>query len=173
MSTSTAPIHHHAGWPHGRAHRIRFPEGILGFPHATSFDLREGPGTGLFVLAGVSSGAPSFVVADPFTYFEGYEVEPEARALQVIGATHPSQVGILVVTVPDAETHRWTANLQGPLIVNVGLALATQVVLTATGWSVRQPFTPSGPTALRSIPEGGVASVDPVGTRTEGSFAAE
>ncbi len=122
--------------------RVRFPEGLLGFPDASHFDLMEGPGSGLFLLAGVEPTSPTLVLADPFAYFDGYEVELAPRYRELVQASHESQIGILAITVPDLETGRWTANLQGPVVVNVTRALAAQVVLTGSSWSVRQPFSP-------------------------------
>ena len=120
---------------------IRFPRGLVGFPAAKAYRLAGGPGSGLFWLVGEDEESPSFLLSDPFVYFEGYSVELTPDQLQAIEADHASQIVVLSISVPSGTTE-WTANLLGPVVINVEKGLGAQVLLSDQSAGVRSPFRP-------------------------------
>lgn len=121
---------------------LRFPRGILGFPDAKAFTLTQSEMPGVFILEGREPSAPAFVVVDPFAHFDRYEVDLSDSDLQLINAFAPSDISILCIAIPDLHSGCWTANLQGPLAVNVRDGLGTQAVLPSGAWGVRHAFSP-------------------------------
>lgn len=120
---------------------IHFPEGLLGFPDTTEYRVTPGPGDGLFWLLAESAEGPRFLLSDPFVFFEGYELELSAEQARRIDADETSQVGVLAITVPSRD-EAWTANLQGPIVVNVEKGVGAQLVVPGDEPALRRPFRP-------------------------------
>lgn len=120
--------------------RIHFEDGLLGFPDTTDYTLSPGPSNGLFWLEGALESDPRFLLADPFVFFEGFELELSADQAARISATDATQVGVLAIAVP-SQAGEWTANLQGPLVINVDQAIGAQLVRPGEA-SVRRAFSP-------------------------------
>ncbi|MEM7414283.1 MAG: flagellar assembly protein FliW [Gemmatimonadota bacterium] len=120
---------------------IHFPEGLLGFPGELNYQLAEGPGSGLYWLIPSSGPAAPFLLSDPFTYFDGYTLELSQEHVRRIDAEEASDVVVLAVTVPNASD-AWTANLQGPIVINVDKAVGAQLVLPGDSEGLRRAFAP-------------------------------
>ncbi len=120
---------------------IRFPGGLLGFPSVTEYRLSEGPGAGLFWLSGQGTESPCFLLSDPFHYFDGLNLDLSPAQTEQIDAQETGQVAVLAVTVP-SSAESWTANLQGPVVINVERSLGAQVVLADQSLGVRREFRP-------------------------------
>ncbi len=123
--------------------KIRFPRGLLGFPDVTEYRLVQGPADGLFWLVAEASDAPRFLLSDPFVFFEGLGLDVSPAQARQIEAHDAADVAVLAITVPDVETGVWTANLQGPVVINVHKALGAQLVLSDQSLGVKRPFSPS------------------------------
>ena len=121
---------------------IHFPEGLLGFPHTHQYQLALGPGEGLFWLIGIEPDDPTFLVGDPFRFFEGFSVELSQDQQARIGADDRTEVAVLAITVPGANGATWTANTQGPIVINVTKGVGAQLVLTNESEALRRPFHP-------------------------------
>jgi flagellar assembly factor FliW len=124
---------------------VRFPHGLLGFPGFNLYRLSTGPRAGLFWLSGLGAGAPSFLLTDPFRYFDGLCLDLSVAHVEEVEAGAPSDVAVLAVTVPNREPGSWTANLQGPVVINVAKGLGAQVVLPDPSLGVKRPFRPDAP----------------------------
>ena len=138
---------------------IKFPAGLLGFPSITEYRLSEGPGKGLFWLSGDEPDSPCFLLTDPFRYFEGLSLDLSPAQTKQIGADESDQVAVLAVTVPSANTAPWTANLQGPVVINVERCVGAQVILADRSLGVRRSFRPElkdpvGTEAAPTLPSG-------------------
>ncbi|MCX5767543.1 MAG: flagellar assembly protein FliW [Gemmatimonadetes bacterium] len=123
-------------------HILEFREGILGFPACHSWILIDGAKPGTAWLQSVDHSTLAFLLADPFVFFEGFTTELSPSELFRLDARDASQLAVFViVTLPASRTEQATANLQGPLIINVHASRGAQVVLGETAWSVRQPIS--------------------------------
>lgn len=120
---------------------VRFPEGVLGFPDVRDFVLVPAERAGTYWLQSAEHGSLVFLVIDPFLHFPDYAVEladPEVRGLE---ADDRVDIAILaIVTLPAAEGDPATANLQGPLALNLRQGLGRQVVLKDAAPGVRRTF---------------------------------
>lgn len=121
---------------------IHFPEGLLGFPETAEYRLLDGPGDGLFWLVAADGVGPSFMLSDPFLFFEGYSLVLNDVQSEKIGANSSSEVAVLAITVPGKDGEAWTANLRGPIVINVVGARGAQLVLTDETADLRRPFVP-------------------------------
>lgn len=121
---------------------VDFPDGLLGFPHTKRYHLVTGPGDGLYWLVGLESDEPTFLLSDPFTFFPGYAVELSAEQKARIDAHDASSVAVFAITVPGRDGVPWTANTQGPIVINVDSGRGAQLVLTNDPDGLRRPFVP-------------------------------
>lgn len=123
---------------------VHFARGILGFSTVRDYRLTTGPSDDLFWLTSCSSG-PRFLLVNPFRYFDDFSVELSLDQVRSIGASEPQDVAVLAITVPAPVPCDWTANLSGPLIINIRNLEGAQVILTDTSLGLRRPFTPDLP----------------------------
>jgi flagellar assembly factor FliW len=118
---------------------MTFTRGLLGFPDHSRFALiSTGDDNYFFWLQSVDDPNLAFVVADPTVFFKEYDVpiREETATELMMTDTALAQVFVICNKVGD-----WlTGNLLGPILVNAGNRLATQVVLTEKKWTTRQPL---------------------------------
>jgi flagellar assembly factor FliW len=115
---------------------ISMPEGMLGFSEITRYVLiQHRDGSPFLWYQAVDEPNLAFVVVDAFTFFPDYEVVMSSEDVDVLKCTKPGDLAVfLVVVIPD-NPEDMTANLRGPLIINVENKVARQVVLTDERYS--------------------------------------
>lgn len=118
-----------------------FPHGLLGFPECRRFALlavAERPG--LYWLQSVEHGGLVFLLVDPFVVVDGYLVDLSDIDRHDLAAAGPSDVMVLaIVTLPRAGGESCTANLQGPVAINLRAGIGKQLVLPESRFGVRTP----------------------------------
>jgi flagellar assembly factor FliW len=120
---------------------VRFDDGLLGFPDVRHFVLVPAQRTGTYWLQSAEHPSLVFLVIDPFLHFGDYVVELADLEVRKLDADDQTDVAILaIVTLPGEDGEPATANLQGPVALNVDRGLARQVVLRDAGLSVRRTF---------------------------------
>lgn len=115
---------------------ITFPAGLLGFSSYKSFALLQPNDEGVFYwLQSLESPELAFVVTDPTQWVNGYEASIRREQMQELGLTSldDTQVFVIVNKYGDALT----ANLQGPLVINLTNQKAMQLVLADKRWNTR------------------------------------
>lgn len=122
---------------------VHFPAGLLGFPEAKKYRLEAADVPGFYWLRSEEHAPLAFVLVDPFQVIEGYSVDVPIQEAETLGVTEPDQVAVLVIaTVPRKAGEMWTANLQGPLALNLSSGLGLQFVRSEAP-GVRTPFRPA------------------------------
>lgn len=128
-----------------------FPVGMFGFPECRQFALLAAGRDGLFWLQSMEHTALTFLLADPFLFFDGYAVDLGAgdrTELQLHDDANADDVAVLViVTLPRTRDELPTANLQGPLAVNFASRVGRQLAVADGAWGVRCPLDLSAPRA--------------------------
>ena len=126
----------------GHAELLQFPQGLYGFPECRTWVLVPTKREGLFWLQSTEHAPLAFLLVDPFTHFPGYAVDLSAADLTRVGTSEPSEIVVLaVVTVGSRDGSPPTANLQGPVVLNMRARQGCQIVLATEGYGVREPFT--------------------------------
>ena len=116
-----------------------FEQGLFGFPDCRTFALLPTGSDGFYLLQSTEHEALGLLLADPFRLFRGYSVDLPKLDADAIGAGRPEDIAILVtVTLPDAPGRAATANLQGPVVLNVRARRGRQVILNKPTWGVRE-----------------------------------
>ena len=120
---------------------IAFPAGLYGFPECRSFVLVRTARDGVYWLQSADHTALAFLLVDPFTIAPGFAVDLAPSDLADLQADEASSVAVLaIVTLPATRGARPTANLQGPLALNLGAQRAKQIVNPDSEYGVRHEF---------------------------------
>jgi flagellar assembly factor FliW len=120
---------------------LEFREGLLGFSLCKRWLLIGGKKPGTAWLQSADHGALAFMLIDPFVAFDGYTAHLGQPEIEQLDASDPSHIAVFaIVTLPSSEAPELTANLRGPVVINVRARLGAQIVASEGPWSVRQPL---------------------------------
>lgn len=118
---------------------LNFPRGLLGFPEDREYALiQTGENSAFYWMQAVHRPELAFVVCDPRMFIPDYRIAIKNEDLTSIGLTdtHGSQVFVVVNKVDGVLT----ANLQGPLVINVATRVGKQLVLSDKKYTTRHPL---------------------------------
>lgn len=118
---------------------LNFPRGLLGFPEDREYALiQTGENSAFYWMQAVHRPELAFVVCDPRMFIPEYRIAIKNEDLTSIGLTdtHGSQVFVVVNKVDGTLT----ANLQGPLVINVATRIGKQLVLSDKKYTTRHPL---------------------------------
>jgi flagellar assembly factor FliW len=125
---------------------FNFPAGIFGFPDARSFAFLPAEREGFYWLQCVQDPPLAFILVDPFVFFDGYAVDVGAADLADLQVAGASEVAIFaIVTLPASPGGSPTANLQGPVALNLPSRRGKQLALQDGKFGVRCRFDPARP----------------------------
>ena len=118
---------------------IEVPAGLIGFPQLRRFALVAAEQTGVYSwLQSLDDPAVSFLSVVPAAFFPDYAPTIGDEDCIAIGLSDPADAQLLcLVTATDDGV---TANLLGPVLLDVRTRLARQVVLSDTGHTTREPI---------------------------------
>ncbi len=121
---------------------IFFPRGILGFPEQRRFVLLPHREDSPFCwLQAVDDPDLTFVVVNPFVINPDYKPEFKDEVLSGLEIEEGDVIDLLsIVTVPRENPQAMTANLLGPIVINVSKRLAKQVVLDPHKYPLKYPL---------------------------------
>jgi flagellar assembly factor FliW len=122
---------------------ISFPNGILGFPTERRYVLLDPKrDSALKWMQSVDNPELAFVVTDPLLFKPDYEVnvfQADLEDIEVEDATDVAQ--LVIVTVP-RDPGKMTANMKGPLLVNLKNRKAKQIVLDDPNYDLKFRLLP-------------------------------
>ncbi len=122
--------------------QITFRGGLPGFPERERFALVTwgGEGSAFSLLRSLEDPDLSFVVVPPALFFPDYEPEISDDAAAEIGAETAEDVMLLVIVTVRKPVAESTANLLGPLVINVHDLRGAQAVLDPDRYSPATPL---------------------------------
>lgn len=133
---------------------IKFTHGVLGFADVKRYIVLDYPDktdAPLKLLHAVDDPDLTFVITDPFLFCPDYMPEISEKDLKELDITAQSDCGIIsIITIPHGEPEKMTANLQGPILINLKTLEAKQVVLSGDDYPIRYPLLKNIP-AFNSI----------------------
>ena len=120
---------------------IHFEEGLVGFSEFKDFVLMENSGLAPFwLLQSLESPSLGFLVLEASTLVPNYNALVPAREWESLGLAGERNARAFVIVVVGPTPEASTGNFQAPLLVNCGKMVGKQVILTDSGFSVRQPL---------------------------------
>ena len=118
-----------------------FDRGLIGCPAWRRFVLEpDAAGPTIMQLRCLDEEGVALYVADPFTILPEYEFEVGEEDSSALELTDPGDALVLVVLTVRDDPASVTANLLGPLVVNVRTGRGRQLVLAESGYTVRHPI---------------------------------
>ena len=124
---------------------IRFVSGLAGFPRYKRFALFPYEANSPFYfLQSVSNPALTFLMVDPYRFFDGYVFELEDELATELGFSAENPPAVYCLTTLRDRLEDATVNLLGPVLVNWVNRTAVQMTLQNSTFSVRQPLFPEG-----------------------------
>ncbi|MBN2326710.1 MAG: flagellar assembly protein FliW [Candidatus Omnitrophica bacterium] len=109
---------------------LTFPEGLLGFGRFHQYAILQDPGEAPFLwLQSIEKSDLSFVIADPFLFFPGYDIQVKTAELDDIDLRDLSKAVVYAIITIPKNPMNLTANLRGPVVINSEAKLAKQFVL--------------------------------------------
>lgn len=121
---------------------ISFPKGIPGLDEYKKFvlfpvDEQDSP---YFLLQSIEKRDLCFFLLDTLAYFTDYEIELDESTVQSLEVESPSDIIVFSLITVTTSLQEATANLKGPIILNVKKNLAKQVVLDKSDYLIKQPL---------------------------------
>lgn len=123
---------------------ITMSRGILGFPKDHRFCIlehkKESP---FFWYQSIDDPALAFVMTNPWLFKPDYEVDLKLASQATGWDDSGENVALecyVIVTVPKGAPDKMTANLIGPIVINLKTREAVQIVLSDESYSHKYPL---------------------------------
>jgi flagellar assembly factor FliW len=119
---------------------ITFADGLVGFAGPQRFALVPwgGDGSPFSLLQSLDDESLAFVVVPPAVFFGDYDPELDDEVAARVGLTSPADAVVLVIVTVPEDAREATANLLGPLVINVVTRQGVQAVLDPERWPSRK-----------------------------------
>jgi flagellar assembly factor FliW len=89
-------------------------------------------------MQSVEESELTFVVLEPGNFFHDYAPQIAAFELKELGIERPGDAMIKTIVVLPEDMSKMTANLRGPLVINIKDRKLKQVFIESDQWSVRE-----------------------------------
>lgn len=121
---------------------ITFPDGLFGFENYKNYFLLEAENSPFLWLQSADEPSLAFILIDPFLFKPDYELKiSEEDYLSIeIKDKEKELLHFVIVTVPPDHPEKMTANLQGPIIININKKLGKQAISLKEDYTVRCPI---------------------------------
>jgi flagellar assembly factor FliW len=123
---------------------IDMPHGMLGFQEKKRFVMfphrEDSP---FYWYQSVDDPSLAFVVTSPFLVFPEYQVDLKDALKKMVWEDYGSETPFelyVVVNIPKGSPEKMTANLIGPILINIRNSQAVQLVLADSPYSHRYPI---------------------------------
>ncbi|MCL5256751.1 MAG: flagellar assembly protein FliW [Chloroflexi bacterium] len=120
---------------------ITFPEGMIGFENWRRFVIESDNGQPILRMVCLDDEDICFLVTSPDCLIEGYDIQMSSREQEAIGLSDAKDALVLCTLTIRQEPLRITANLAGPIVVNVKTKLAKQLVIQDERFSLHYPVS--------------------------------
>lgn len=108
---------------------INFPEGILGFEETRKYIvLKMEEGNPLMWLQSLEESALAFVMIRPFEFNPAYTIDLSDKDNEMLKLEKPEDCDVFAIVVIPENPADMTANLQGPVVINVNKKIGKQVI---------------------------------------------
>lgn len=110
---------------------IIFPNGLLGFEDCNRFIILKDPeeDTPFNWLQSIDNPDLAFVIMNPFVFKKDYEFNIPDSVVKELKIRDEIDVTIYTILVVPEDINKMTANLIGPLVININAKLGKQIIL--------------------------------------------
>ena len=123
---------------------LDFPQGIMGFPEEKRFALMEyKPDSPFYVLQSLADPNLTFLMINPFAFFNDYEFDMDDALMAEIGVTADNPPTVFNIATVKDKIENMTVNMAGPVLVNLRDRKAAQWVIEKTQFPTRYLLFPA------------------------------
>ncbi len=134
---------------------ITFPEGLAGFPSQHTYRLMEPQGGyPMKFLQAVEAPELFFVCMDAAAIKMDYEVPLGDEDAQALALSEPTDALVLLLVVVPEDPRQMTANLAGPLVINVKTKTGRQILLDSGRFPLQYQVFSEPPDVVIQFPVG-------------------
>lgn len=141
MPTNSGTVERHPepdAWQLHTDQTFYFPEGLPAFEEARQFVFICKPETSPFVfMRSLEVDRLGFVCVDPFLICPDYQPRLSEADTAFLELTTPAEVLLLSIVNPAPDVRQTTANLQGPLAINLRTGRGKQIFCDRQDYPVR------------------------------------
>jgi len=120
---------------------IDFPEGIPGFEDSRKYVILDIPENDTFkVLQNAEDEYVSFVVTEPWAFFESYDFDIPDEELMKINIRKEEQIAVLNIVTLSDDFEKSTVNLLAPVVINSEDRVGRQYVLNSGKYTTKHPL---------------------------------
>jgi flagellar assembly factor FliW len=119
---------------------LEMPDGMIGFVERRFVVLSPDNNGGFFWLQSLDNPDLAFVVTDPASFVEGYDVNLTPGEYERIKLASESEAIVLAVVTMAQDVMDISLNLQGPIVVNPKTMMAKQIVLEEGKYGTKHPL---------------------------------
>ena len=124
---------------------INFPHGIPGFPDEKRFvAVVSDSDTPFSYLQSATEANLTFLLADPFTFFNDYEFILDDEVAEELGVSLEKPPQVFIIATVKEKLEEMTVNLLAPLVINGQEGIGRQIILDNSDYGTRQPLFPNG-----------------------------
>lgn len=124
---------------------LTFAQGLPGFPQSRRFALvRWGAFEGPYsLMVDLDDPHVRFLVMPPYVFFPDYVVDLDDAIAAKVHLERAEDCLLLVIVTLTGRPEDATANLLGPVVINLQTREGVQAVLAESGYSARTPLSPA------------------------------
>ena len=123
---------------------IHMPHGMLGFPDRRAFTIfQHNPDSPFYWFQSIDHPELAFVIVNPFLFKPDYDVDVAYALKDMSWDADMAEKALelyVVVNIPKGSPENMSANLIGPILINVEACQAVQMVLTDSEYSHKHPL---------------------------------
>lgn len=124
---------------------IRFPHGVPGFLDEKAFIyLVYQPDSPFSFLQSVDNPDLTFLLTDPFAFFNDYEFALDDGLAQELNLSKENPPQIFNIVTHKGELQDMTVNLLAPIIINARDHIGVQIILEKSDYPTRHKLFPNG-----------------------------
>jgi flagellar assembly factor FliW len=117
---------------------FHFPEGIPAFENVKEFIFLSKPDSRPFMfMQALEPQDLNFVCIDPFLIHSGYAPKISTSDLNFLHLTDISDALVLSIVTVNQDMQQTTANLQGPIVINMRACIGKQIICDGQNYPVR------------------------------------
>ena len=117
---------------------FHFPEGLPAFEHLKEFVFVHKPDLSPFVFMHALEPADlSFVCVDPFLINAAYRPSISEADVGFLRIKSPSEILLLSIVTVAKDVRQTTANLQGPIAINIQACMGKQIICENQHYPIR------------------------------------
>ena len=117
---------------------FHFPEGLPAFENVKEFVFLCKPDTRpFFFMHALTPPDLAFVCVDPFTICPDYRPRISEADAKILHLERPEDTLLISIVTVTKDMHNITANLQGPVVINIQSCLGKQIICDGQNYPVR------------------------------------